>query len=926
MTMARRPMKYNPAFITDDEMIESFVVRHDDLDLVLQVVRDNTTGSNQHVLVTGPRGIGKTMLVLRVAAEVRRDAELSERWRPIVFAEESYEVTTPGEFWLEAIFHIAEQTDDPQWRQTYEELKGEADEIRLRERAVARLMDFADAQGKRLLLVVENLNMLLADQLSTDDAWVIRHTLANEPRIMLLATATQHILTTARQHFRDFKNSGKALFEMFKPHELHPLDEDDCRKVWNQVVGREPPPGAIRPVQILTGGNPRLLTIISHFGAKLSLRELMRDLMQLVDDHTEYFKSHLDNLPPVERKVYLALADIWDPATARQVAAAARLDVSKTSSLLNRLQSRGAVSVIPQRGRRKLYQVAERMYNIYYLMRRRGTPSRRVEWFVRFMVSFYPRDELVKFTRRIGEEVCELEAELCVDHINALRGILDSSAGEASRFQILQTLPASVLASINVPTFKRVLKDDRLRPTKEQIALIQRGVDEETDQGAAIRFLKQATDIDPGKGLVWAMLGFYGYLTAERYDEAEAAFQRELSLDPDCAFGWAGIGRVYEERDQRYEEAEAAYRKAIELDPELPRGWWYLGLLLDETLHRYEDAEAAYVKATGLKPEVCAGWVSLSRVRGERLGDWDGAEDACRKAVEFVPSDPEAWVELGLVLMRDRDRGEASESAFREATALDESHAGAWIGLACVLDLCLARFEEAEAGYRKVISILPGDSWAWEGLGRLLYQHLDRPEEAETAILKGIQCDPNAIGPRRSLIGLCLKQARVDEAVELGDELTGKHPQDSSLLNSVVWAFYDSARPSLPPQVEGWARKLMDASADNAEHKHTAACVLTACGKAAEALAPARVYLDDPDAVKLSPDYATELVVALAAGGEGQAALEVLENSPSAELLEPLIVGLKLFLGQEVMSAAEILEVGGDVAKRIEERRREHSG
>jgi len=912
--MARRPMKYNPAFLREDELIDSFVVRHEDLDLVLQVVRDNTTGSNQHVLITGPRGIGKTMLALRVVAEVRRDAELSELWRPVVFAEESYEVTTPGEFWLEAIFHIAEHTDDPRWRQTYEELKEEPDEIRLRERALAQLMDFADAQDKRLLLVVENLNMLLADQLSSDDAWAIRHTLANEPRIMLLATATQHC--------SEFENSEKALFEMFKPHELKPLDEDDCRKVWTQVVGREPPPGAIRPVQILTGGNPRLLTIISHFGAKLSLRELMRDLMQLVDDHTEYFKSHLDNLPSVERKVYLALADIWDPATARQVAAAARLEVSKTSSLLNRLQNRGAVSVISQRGRRKLYQVAERMYNIYYLMRRRGTPSKRVKALVNFMVSLYAGDELVKVARRIGEEACALAAGQCMDHHNMLKGILSSSIDEASLSKIREALPASVLASIDESIPECVMKNAPLRPTKEQIALIQRGLDEKTEQGDAIRFLKEATDIDPDSGLVWAMLGM-GYLFNEKYDKAEDAFGRELALNPDCAIAWAGIGRVLDKRDQRYDEAEADYRKAIELDPELPEGWWYLGSLLDATLHRYEEAEAAYAKATELEPSVCKGWVALSRVRGRRLGDWGGAGDASRKAVELSPSDPQAWASLGSVLMRDRDHAEAAESAFRKAIALDESHTEAWLGLACVLGTLLERYEEAEVGYRKIISMHPDFFWAWGALGTLLYRHLDRPEEAEAAILKAIQCDPNETGSRYRLVGLRLKQGRVDEAVELADELTGKHPQDSKLFNRVVWAFYDSARPSLPPEVEGWARKLMNTSVDNAPHQHTAACALSACGKAAEALVPARVYLHDPDAVKMHPDYATELLVALAAGGAGQAALEVLENSPSAELLEPLIVGLKLFLGHEVMSAAEILEVGRDVAKRIEERRRE---
>ena len=70
--MAKRIPKYNPAFLTGDELVEAFVVRHAELGLIVEVVRENVGESNQHVLVIGPRGIGKTMLVLRVAEEVRR--------------------------------------------------------------------------------------------------------------------------------------------------------------------------------------------------------------------------------------------------------------------------------------------------------------------------------------------------------------------------------------------------------------------------------------------------------------------------------------------------------------------------------------------------------------------------------------------------------------------------------------------------------------------------------------------------------------------------------------------------------------------------------------------------------------------------------------------------------------------------------------
>ena len=294
--MTQRIMKYNPAFLTTDELISTFVVRYAELELTLETIRHNRGGSNQHILIIGPRGVGKTTLVLRAVAEVRRDAELKERWFPIVFGEDSYEVCSPGKFSLEALFHLGEQTESEKWRQIYRELKLEQDEVRLRERALAQLMVFADEQNKRILLVVENLNMILGEQVDGNDAWVLRHTLQNEPRLMLLGTATSR--------FNEINNYGKAMYELLKVHELEPLNTADCRTLWHSITGDELTEERVKPIEILTGGNPRLLSIIAKFAAGISLRELMRDLTQLVDEHTEYFKNHLEGLPSLERKVF----------------------------------------------------------------------------------------------------------------------------------------------------------------------------------------------------------------------------------------------------------------------------------------------------------------------------------------------------------------------------------------------------------------------------------------------------------------------------------------------------------------------------------------------------------------------------------------------------------------------------------------------
>lgn len=398
--------KYNPGFLTDDELVESFCVRTNEFESIVELLRECTERSNPHQLVIGPRGSGKTSLLLRVAAEVRRDAELSSRFFPIVFAEESYEVATVGEFWLECLSRLATQArsneGDPDLSRSYEELRTIGDDRMLAERCLGALLDFSDREGKRLVLVVENLNMMFKDMMDRDAGWRLRKTLQTEPRIVLLASATSR--------FDQIDNPDQALYDLFRISRLRRLDTSQSAILWETVAGECPPPERIRQLEIFTGGSPRLLSIVARFGAKLSFRELMADLLDLVDDHTEYFKSHLETLPAQERRVYLALAYLWKPATTREVADRARLETSKCSAQLKRLVERGDAQVAGGTARRRQYYLSERLYNIYYLLRRSRGPDGLVEALVNFMESFYSPPEQRDIFARLAHETASFNA------------------------------------------------------------------------------------------------------------------------------------------------------------------------------------------------------------------------------------------------------------------------------------------------------------------------------------------------------------------------------------------------------------------------------------------------------------------------------------------------------------------------------------
>ncbi len=439
MTVTAR--KYNPGFLTDEELMASFCVRTGEFESIIEMLRECTGPSNPHQIVIGPRGSGKTSLLLRVAAEVRRDPELSRGFFPVVFAEESYEVDTAGEFWLESLSRLADQAphqeDAPDLHRTFADLRTIQDDRTLGERCLGALLDFSDREGKRLVLMVENLGMMFKDMSDQEAGWRLRKILQTEPRIILLASATSR--------FDEIDHPDHALYDLLRVRTLRPLDTDECTVLWEAVAGKQPRSETIRSLEILTGGSPRLVAIVARFRAGRSFRQLMEDLLDLVDDHTEYFKSHIESLPAQERRVYLALADLWKPATTREIADRTRIETSKCSAQLTRLTERGVVQVTGGSARRKQYYLTERLYNIYYLLRRNRGPDSLIETLIQFMESYYSPTELMEIGAGIVRELDAFDTEKQLLHRAALARLVELPALSRHRDELLARVPQSLL-------------------------------------------------------------------------------------------------------------------------------------------------------------------------------------------------------------------------------------------------------------------------------------------------------------------------------------------------------------------------------------------------------------------------------------------------------------------------------------------------
>ena len=955
--MATLRLKYNPSHMPEDELVRSFVVRQRDLAAILETVTENTGASNQHLLILGPRGMGKTTLVNRAVAEIRRDPALGQLWYPILFDEESYTVTSAGELWFQALVHLADQTRSPTLEQARRALQPITDRTRLRDASLARLLEFADSQHKRLLLVFENIDMIFDAQMTEADGWDVRHTLQNEPRIMVLATSPTRL--------ESFHDSRKPLYELFHEHTLERLDLEECRAVWRLVADRDLPLHQARPIQIFTGGNTRLLTILATFARDRSFRELMDDLVGLIDENTSYFKANIEALPPESRKVFVTLADLWSPATSRQVADQTRGDIRAVSAQLGRLVDQGIIEVVRRVDRTQMFQVAERMYNLYYLLRRRG--SGRVRALVEFIVRYYDHDERQRLLITLANETCQLDPAHHQEHIEILTGVLERVPDLIQRHQALMSLPAELLA---VPDIARLLlttiaasfaapvaTEDQLRarlnvaPNDLQslvelsTSIARRGLPEHAaalaeraltidptsfpaltawmmtlfpgthlSPPARIAAIRRALTIAAGEASAAAQLLLAKALVdAGLTDEARTLANDALERWPDNTGVAALLGGVFAALGD-LQAAREALTHALELDPANDgAAVMFCALVIDQGPR--DAAEAHLRRGLDLQPRAAPLWLALVDLLANTRGDVGAALHELQRAEQFHPHNLQLIHRRGELLIRQDRHAEAELVLRRAAFELGSD--------AALLDLIVAMRAQDKLGEARVLlQTRLGPNPSPERL--LALASLDFTEhkvEAGLDSLRRIVASPQASSD--VLLGAMAWYVHISDlagaraAAQAGLARAGElRPLQLQRLCRFV---LESSFAPLYPDVLDWARQL----AKTPPYPPLANLFIARVEARADdgwtrIWEPLGVTLDHPEIAAVNLRDIIALLALAAAHGHAARALHVLALSPSAPHFEPLLVALRRLADQPTNPPQEVSEVADDIVRDIE--------
>ena len=763
---------YNPANLEKEDLIRGFVAHQSLLDHLLDDLRrEGAEATPQHHLIIGQRGLGKTTLLRRLAYAVEDDAELARTWIALVFPEEQYNVASLGDFWLNCVDALSDALDRAGDRAASEALderveRVPSDRAGRSAAALALLTGEAERLQRRLLLLVDNIDILF-DRLDREQEWEFRRVISDERRLHFMG-ASSRVLETLYEH-------GRAFYDFFQVHELKGLDDGETFAVLRRLAGEsgakeverliEEQPGRIRALRLLTGGNPRTLVLLYKVLAEGRDGDVQRDVEQLLDLYTPLYKARFEDLPAQAQQLVDAMAIHWDPLTAADLTDLLRpLPVNQVSAQLKRLEDLGVVEKAPWFGEKKTaFQIAERFFNIWYLMRASRRVRRKLLWLVKFLEAWFDREELGARAR----EFLDRDPEAVGDR--HLRRSLESAG-----------LHAVVDLGIDFSDLPPELQDKKdrmqhLRELKEKVC------------GLRIEW----GDIEPKE--FWRLLGGSPHLSlAEkaRIVEGLPALRQNGLRDLHTKLKRVEQSLLQTFRKQSAEvaklyEALAAGDMADVYDWEgavaIAQRWnihWLpfiaIGSRLDWTCNPEELSAEEFEEAESVLRELAAepgfesdAWTDLGHLLQSRSKRFDDAEKAYLGAISFDPRDAYPRNGLGNLLRWHTTRYEESERAYRQAIELEPRGAAAWNNIGVLLDDHLKRRDEAEQAYRQSIELDRDFAYPWSNLGRLLSDTPDRQHEAAEAHLRALEIEPTRSGDLESLLRICERLSQSDLTVAL---------------------------------------------------------------------------------------------------------------------------------------------------------------
>ncbi len=512
---------YNPHHQNKQQLIDRFVVRQKRFKSLFKDIREASMEvPEQHMVIVGQRGMGKTSLLLRLSYAIEDEPSLKDWLVPIVFNEEQYSIGGLFGLWEETAKHLEDKLA------AFEGLFDKMDALyqddldRYGDTCFALLTEALHAEGKKLVLFIDNLGELF-QKFSKKESQRLREILTTSADIRIIGASSTMI--------ESFFQYDKPFYEFFKEIRLEGLNKEEAQKLllelgeyYQKAVIKEiieHDPGRVEALRRLTGGVIRTMILLFEIFVDDKDGEAFGDLEKILDVITPLYKHRMDDLSRQQQQIVHAIAIHWDGISTKEIVRKTRLESKKISAQLSQLCDNDIIVKIPTGTKNHLYQLKERFFNVWYLMRNgRKYDKQRVVWLTRFFETWCKEED---FQRVVHQYISTLK--------------IGKYASDDSAFLMSTALANSNLISQELQekllnTTKNYLQNNESdlaeKLSKSDKALYEEAVGIlEEDSSKALSLLEQINDKDEKTyvlmGLIWECVKEDEEMAEEYYKLAE---------------------------------------------------------------------------------------------------------------------------------------------------------------------------------------------------------------------------------------------------------------------------------------------------------------------------------------------------------------------------------------------------------------------
>ena len=572
---------------TDPDVLEAiFVGREPLLQNVLEKITESaTTGAKHHVLLYGPRGIGKSHFTSLLHHRLANNDKLRKKIH-IARLNEDETTTSMVQLLVRIYRSLCDAYPDDYSSEWLNELLSQSpDEIIgvLTRRLVKRF------EKRTLIVLIENLNLLF-ENLGTDGQHELRTLLQEHPFACLIASS--------QQLFKAVTDRSEPFFGFFQQIPLKPLSLTDAHELLVKIASAKgqddltaflnTPDGCsrVRAIHDLAGGNHRVYIVLSGFMTRESLDQLVVPFQKMADDLTPYYQERLRWISPQQRQIVELLCRERGTVNPKEIARRLLVSEQTIGKQVRKLVEIGYLTAT-KRGRETFYELSEPLMRLAYEVKEQSLLVMLID----FLRIWYRPEQMRQL--RDGGLGPSTQA-----YLNA--AIQRSQTHPDPRLEVLQAEIEKAEAECRSDELAAVWKE-KATVTNSAYDWLNAGFyhNINTQFSSGLDCYDKALEIDPKFAVAWNGKGSSLHKLG-RYTEALDCCDKALEIDPQHVYAWNNKGVLLKKRG-RFEEALDCYDKALEIDPKFAVVWNSKGSSL-HSLGRYTEALDCYDKALQIDP------------------------------------------------------------------------------------------------------------------------------------------------------------------------------------------------------------------------------------------------------------------------------------------------------------------------------------